>query len=105
MQRKPSKEFSPLKELVNQTIKDLGLSEKIVAWQAVLRWKEIVGEKVTKYAKAVCVKDGILYVSCPNPTWRTQLILMKKEIIKKANLVISKELIKDIKFIRGKTVP
>lgn len=101
MKSNKDKDFSLLRETIKEIIKNLGLSEEIIAWQAVLRWKEIVGEKVAKYAKVVEVKEGILYLSCFNPTWRTQLILMKKEIINKANQVIGKELIKDIKFLRG----
>ncbi|MEO0100027.1 MAG: DUF721 domain-containing protein [candidate division WOR-3 bacterium] len=102
MKSDKDKDFSRLGEAIKKIIHDLGLAEEIVAWQAVLRWQEIVGEKVAKYAKAVEVKEGILYLSCPNPTWRSQLLLMKKEIINKANRVIGKEAIKDIKFLRGR---
>ncbi len=92
--------FTKLKDLLSSLIENLGLSEEILAWPAVLRWKEIAGEKVAKYAKAVEVKKGILYLSCPNPTWRTQLTLIKEEILRKANRLIGKEIIKDIKFVR-----
>ncbi|MEO0102434.1 MAG: DUF721 domain-containing protein [candidate division WOR-3 bacterium] len=102
MKSKKGKDFSLLSETIKEIIKNLGLDEEIVAWQAVLHWKEIVGEKVAKYAKAVEVKEGVLYLSCFNPTWRTQLFLMKKEIINKANRVIGRELIKDMKFLRGR---
>jgi len=99
LRQKSIKDFSSLKDVISQVIKDLGLSENLIAWQAVLRWKEIVGEKISKYARATEVKEGILYVSCPNPTWRAQLILMKQEIVNKANQVIGQKVIKDIKFI------
>jgi len=98
----PGKDFSSLKEVMGGLIKRLGLDEELRAWQAVLKWKEIVGEKVVKYAKAVEVKDGVLYISCPNPTWRTQLTLMREEIISKANELLGKRLIREIKFFKGK---
>ena len=80
-------------------IKNSGL-EKVLDQQNIIDvWDEVVGEKISKNAKAKSIEYGVLKVETVSPTWRQELHLQKNDIIKKLNKKIQKKIIKDIRFI------
>ena len=80
-------------------IKNAGL-EKILDQQNIIDvWDEVVGEKISKNAKAKSIEYGVLKVETVSPTWRQELHLQKNDIVKKLNKKIQKKIIKDIRFI------
>ena len=80
-------------------IKNSGL-EKVLDQQNLIDvWDEVVGEKISKNAKAKSIEYGVLKVETISPTWRQELHLQKKDIVKKLNEKIQKKIIKDIRFI------
>lgn len=80
-------------------IKNSGL-EKVLDQQNIIDvWDEVVGEKISKNAKAKSIEYGVLKVETISPTWRQELYLQKKDIVKKLNEKIQKKIIKDIRFI------
>ena len=80
-------------------IKNSGL-EKVLDQQNLIDvWDEVVGEKISKNAKAKSIEYGVLKVETVSPAWRQELHLQKKDIVKKLNEKIQKKIIKDIRFI------
>ena len=80
-------------------IKNSGL-EKVLDQQKLIDvWDEVVGEKISKNAKAKSIEYGVLKVETASPTWRQELHLQKNDIVKKLNKKIQKKIIKDIRFI------
>ena len=81
-----SGEVTPLSELVNEVVCDLGISEKIVECEAVLVWNDVVGFSLAKNARPIRVKNGILEVAVPSAVWRTQLNFMATDIVNRINI-------------------
>lgn len=80
-------------------IKNSGL-EKVLDQQNLIDvWDEVVGEKISKNAKAKSIEYGVLKVETVSPAWRQELHLQKNDIVKKLNKKIQKKIIKDIRFI------
>lgn len=80
-------------------IKNSGL-EKVLDQQSLIdSWEDVVGEKISKNAKAKSIEYGVLKVQTVSPTWRQELHLQKNEIINKLNKKNQKKIIKDIRFI------
>ena len=80
-------------------IKNSGL-EKVLEKQSLIdAWDDVVGEKISKNAKAKSIEFGILKVETASPTWRQELHLQKNYIINKLNDKIQKKIVKDIRFI------
>ena len=80
-------------------IKNSGL-EKVLEKQSLIdAWDDVVGEKISKNAKAKSIEFGILKVETTSPTWRQELHLQKNHIINKLNDKIQKKIVKDIRFI------
>jgi predicted nucleic acid-binding Zn ribbon protein len=87
-----------LKDIVERMIKVSGMEEVYLEYRVVRDWKNIVGEGIARNVKAVECREGILKLFCPNAIWRNELIFLKKDIIKKINDFIGKEVVRDIRF-------
>jgi predicted nucleic acid-binding Zn ribbon protein len=80
-------------------LKNSGL-EKVIDQQNIIElWGEVVGENISKNAKAKSIEYGVLKVETASSTWRQELYLQKNEIINKLNERIKKKIIKDIRFV------
>ena len=66
-------------------LKNSGL-EKIIDQQNIIElWGDVVGENISKNAKAKSIEYGVLKVETVSSTWRQELYLQKNEIINKLN--------------------
>ena len=80
-------------------LKNLNIEKSMNNWRVVEKWTEIVGEKIARHAKAVSVDQDCLFVEVDNPTWQSQLFLMKHDILTKCQEY--RVYLKDIKFHIG----
>ena len=81
-----------------QLFQDLGISKAIEQNQAVVKWPEIVGERIAEVSEAQKIENGVLYVRVNSPVWRNELTFMKRNLINSVNETLEKNLVKDIKF-------
>ena len=64
-------------------------------------WDSAVGEAIAKNARPAAFKGKLLLVNVVSSTWMNELIFLKKDIIKKINEALGKELVEEIKFKIG----
>ena len=57
------------------------LSKRIKEAGAVSRWDKAVGPIIAKHARALRVQDGVLWVECDHPIWRSELHHRKRQIL------------------------
>ena len=88
-----------LKTAITDFLKKAGLEKGVSQNNALLIWKDVVGEKVSQNTTPEKVESGKLYVKASNPTWRQELIFKKADIIERLNKKLGKNTIKEIKFI------
>jgi len=88
-----------LNTTIDSFLESYGLKKGVKQNSAVLYWKEVVGEKISKNTEPQGVEHGTLTVSVSNPTWRQELVFKKKEIIKELNKKIGENTIKEVRFI------
>lgn len=79
-------------------IEELGLGPGIRRVELVDRWPSIVGERIARVAHAVRVNRRTLFVQVGNPSWRNELVFLKKELIARLNGAMNAEVIDDIVF-------
>jgi predicted nucleic acid-binding Zn ribbon protein len=94
---RPEKADVILKRLTSR----MGIDTRLEMEKAVVLWREVVGAKVARRAKAEAVRGGILFVRVANSTWLQELSLLKEEIIKKLNALLEGDIVKDIVFRVG----
>jgi predicted nucleic acid-binding Zn ribbon protein len=88
----------PIDEGISSVIRELGLGGKLKQFQVLEAWPEIVGAGIAEIATAEAIRDGKLFVSVSRPTWRNELIFLKRELIEKINRAMKGEIVKDIIF-------
>ena len=88
----------PLQSVLLSLIDGLGLKKGIQQHRAALIWEEVVGEKIAKVTRVERVESGRLFIHVSKPTWRNELVLLKREIIAKLNKTLGGEVINDIIF-------
>jgi predicted nucleic acid-binding Zn ribbon protein len=93
--RKHDQGVSTLKKEIDQLIKGIKDESK----RKYAFWEEVMGEKISKVAKPVKNKKGVLYIKVEDATWRFELSRRKREIQELLNEHYKKSLIKDIVFI------
>ncbi|MDP2861495.1 MAG: DUF721 domain-containing protein [Desulfobacterales bacterium] len=64
-------------------------------------WDDVVGEAVAKNARPAGFKGKILLVHVGSSVWIQELQYYKKDMIRKLNEALGKELVSDIKFKIG----
>ena len=64
-------------------------------------WDDVVGEALAKNARPAGFKGKILLVNVVSSVWIQELQYYKKDIIRKLNEALGKELVCDIKFKIG----
>jgi predicted nucleic acid-binding Zn ribbon protein len=62
-------------------------------------WQECVGATIGENTTIKNFKNGVLTVKTKTPVWRNELLFQKTDIIKKINLKLDKNKIKDIRFL------
>ena len=88
-----------LKKAIKIAINKAGIENALKQESAVFLWKEVVGRKVSKAAKAEKVDKGTLIVKTDSAVWRQELQMQKEQLIEKINKKIGSESIKEIRFI------
>ncbi len=71
------------------------------AWeeqQAVLRWKEIVGENLARLAKPLYVEGGVLHLAVESPVVANELRLWKEELVRKLEQLAPQSNVRDLRL-------
>ncbi len=84
--------------LLNASLDDLGIRNKIIEQQTISRWAEVVGPNIAGASMADKIHEGVLFVCCKSSTWANELSYHKEHIKKKLNAAAGKTVVKDIRF-------
>jgi hypothetical protein len=90
--------ISRLGGLLNASLDDLGIRQKVVERQTVARWAEVVGSNIAAASVADKIHEGVLFVCCKSSTWANELSFHKEHIMKRLNSAAGKKIVKDIRF-------
>jgi predicted nucleic acid-binding Zn ribbon protein len=96
--RRVTSSAKPLGEALDELVGKLGIKKKLLEYEAVLRWEEIVGEKIARATTPTKISRGVLFISVKTSAWRNELTMRKKEIMLKINSTLGQEVVLDIKF-------
>jgi len=91
----------PIKELVENFIKEKAPENIIVQTALLTEWPKIISKSAAAKTKPVLIKDKILVVVVSNSSWLHQVTMDKNKILKKIHKIVGDEAIKDIRFKIG----
>lgn len=94
-----------LQKVLDEILKERGLSKKINEQRAILSWNEIVGKTVSQNAQPAKIVDGTLFVHVSNSVWAHKLSFFAHNYAAKINRLLNEEVVKEVKFSVGKVEP
>ena len=80
-------------------IKDSKVEKGLEQQKALGFWEDVVGEKIAKNAEIETIESGVIVVKTKNSVWRQELQMQKPDIVDRLNKVLTKKVIKDIRFV------
>ncbi|MDD5589567.1 MAG: DUF721 domain-containing protein [Candidatus Portnoybacteria bacterium] len=95
--------WTALKRMLPETVQKLNLgpvlefNQLTICWDGILA--EELGEPFRKVSKPISLKNKILLVDCLNSTWAQELQFKCEPIKERANKLLQKETICQIRFI------
>jgi predicted nucleic acid-binding Zn ribbon protein len=88
-----------LSKALHGLLRSWGLDGKIREHQTVDFWDQIVGPRIAEKTQSLRVEDGKMFVRVRTSSWKTELVFMKPDIIKRLNQAVGRKVIKDIIFV------
>ncbi len=64
-------------------------------------WDKAVGEPISKCTRPVAVHNGRLVVAVKDSAWMQELSFMKRDIKRKLNRVLGRDVVREIRFKQG----
>ena len=87
-----------LKDILLRNLREQGLETPLKQKRLVEAWPEIVGPVITRYTLNTYIYNQTLFVRLSNPALRSDLSMMRQELVKKLNAVVGEQVITDIRF-------
>ena len=87
-----------LKEVLLRTLREQGLETPLNQKRLVEAWPEVVGPAIARYTLNTYIYNQTLYVRLSNPALRSDLSMMRGELVKKLNAVVGEQVSTDIRF-------
>jgi len=88
-------------EILNDTIRKLGLDSKIKSHQIWYIWDKVVGHHIANVAQPEDIKGKTLFVNVRDNIWLRQLKFLESMMVNKLNITIGETVINKIYFKLG----
>ena len=87
-----------IKFSLNKFLSEHNFYIKIKGYEALLKWDEIVGEKLAKYTKPLSYKEGVLTIGVVSSLFMRELNAMKPQILKRVQEKVGESPVHDLRF-------
>lgn len=92
------KKTETLKEVLLRTLREQGLETPLNQKRLVDAWPEVAGPVIARYTLNTYIYNQTLHVRLSNPALRSDLSMMRQELVKKLNAVVGEQVITDVWF-------
>ena len=82
--------------LIAGILRRLGLEKRLTEWRAVEAWPQVVGPAIAAQARAVEVRDGVLFVDVASNVWMQELGLLRENIAERLNAHLGAPLVRKV---------
>lgn len=93
--------ISPIKDCISKVFKSPKLKKKYKEQSIIHHWQEIIGDDVARHVSAGCFSRGTLTVHTDSSVWSHQVLMQKRQLIKKINEFAGEKIVKDIRIKTG----
>lgn len=92
------KHLTPIADILPALLKQYGLAEAAVGWQAVADWPAVAGARIAGHARAVSFHDGTLTVEVDGSAWMHELGFLKPELVRNLNRHLGADVVRDVRL-------
>lgn len=87
-----------LKDILLRNLREQGLETPLKQKRLVEAWPKIAGPVIMRYTLNTYIYNQTLFVRLSNPALRSDLSMMRQELVKKLNAAVGEQVITDIRF-------
>lgn len=87
--------------ILEQLFRNPEWKDKLQASLPLLRWQEIVGDKIARQSQPESLRDGVLEVRVANSAWLHHLRFLERDLRQKLNKELPTLEIKELRFRQG----
>ena len=88
----------PLDDIVNQLLRQEGLETPLNERRLIDAWETVAGATIVRYTTEKFIRNQVLFVNILNPALRSELSMMKTQLVDRLNAVIGARVITDIRI-------
>lgn len=98
MSKQRNTKFTPLKEVLNDMIKDMHIGAKLDEMKVRKYWHELMGTYIANHTSRIFYKQGKLFVYIDSAVLKHELFLAREKIQTDLNQRLQERLIQEIIF-------
>lgn len=98
-----AEEISSLRQVLDRSLRDLGLQKRLKAEQLSVLWPKIVGPGVAKIAFPAQFRNGTLFIDVVDNVWMQELKFKEGELIGLLNEALREPLVRRLFFQLDRT--
>ncbi len=88
----------PIAKVIKAYLKELQIEQKLKEVGLTGRWEEVVGKIIASKTEKIVIRDGIMYVHIRSSVVKSELMMIREELVRALNDKAGEELIKGIVF-------
>jgi predicted nucleic acid-binding Zn ribbon protein len=83
-------------EVILESLREMRIDRKLKEVQLVSQWESIMGKTVANRTSRIYVRNGILYLHVTSSVLKSELLMMRQDIMDKLNENAGERLIEEI---------
>jgi len=92
------KDVLPLSDVLNRALRQEGLETPMLQYRLIDSWESVVGKTVARYTGEKYIRNQVLFVKILNPALRSDLNMMRTDIVNRLNQRVGSRIIIDIRI-------
>ncbi len=85
-----------ISEVILECLREMRIDRKLKEVQLVTQWESMMGKTVANRTSRIYIKNGILYIHVTSSVLKSELLMMRREIVDKLNENAGERLIEEI---------
>ena len=85
-------------DMLGNFLRESGLETPLLEYRVVQSWPSAVGETIALHTTARFVREQALWIEVRTPALRTQLSMMRQQLVRRLNDIVGSTVIYDLKF-------
>ena len=92
------KSVQSVKDVILQVLREQGLETPLNQKRLIDAWPEVVGPVVAGYTLNSYIYNQTLFVRLSNPALRSDLSMMREDLVRKLNAAVGEQVITDVRY-------